>query len=339
MNIYGLTFSQLEDYLIASGEKITKAPFIFKGLYQQQINSFQELPNVRQSLKEQLQTDFSLSLPRLLQQSSGENTEKFLFALQDDSLIEAVLMRQKYGNSLCISSQVGCNMACNFCQSGRFKKVRNLQPQELVSQIIFVQKFLQVTVSNIVLMGIGEPFDNYQNVIQFLEIIQHPYGLALGPNHITVSTCGLTPQIEAYATHPYHGLLAISLHAPDEQTRSRLMPINHRYPITQLMDAARFYIQQTGKKVMLEYTMLQDINDTPQQAQMLSDLIGSDAFHVNLIPYNQTQNLGFTKSSQQQILIFYDILKKNHITVTMRREFGSSVNAACGQLRADYERN
>lgn len=339
MNIYGLTFSQLEDYLIASGEKITKAPFIFKGLYQQQINSFQELPNVRQSLKEQLQTDFSLSLPRLLQQSSGENTEKFLFALQDDSLIEAVLMRQKYGNSLCISSQVGCNMACNFCQSGRFKKVRNLQPQELVSQIIFVQKFLQVTVSNIVLMGIGEPFDNYQNVMQFLEIIQHPYGLALGPNHITVSTCGLTPQIEAYATHPYHGLLAISLHAPDEQTRSRLMPINHRYPITQLMDAARFYIQQTGKKVMLEYTMLQDINDTPQQAQMLSDLIGSDAFHVNLIPYNQTQNLGFTKSSQQQILLFYDILKKNHITVTMRREFGSSVNAACGQLRADYERN
>lgn len=145
MNIYGLTFSQLEDYLIASGEKITKAPFIFKGLYQQQINSFQELLNIRQSLKEQLQTDFSLSLPRLLQQSSGENTEKFLFALQDDSLIEAVLMRQKYGNSLCISSQVGCNMACNFCQSGRFKKVRNLQPQELVSQIIFVQKFLQIT--------------------------------------------------------------------------------------------------------------------------------------------------------------------------------------------------
>lgn len=339
MNIYGLTFSQLEDYLIASGEKITKAPFIFKGLYQQQINSFQELLNIRQSLKEQLQTDFSLSLPRLLQQSSGENTEKFLFALQDDSLIEAVLMRQKYGNSLCISSQVGCNMACNFCQSGRFKKVRNLQPQELVSQIIFVQKFLQITISNIVLMGIGEPFDNYQNIMQFLEIIQHPYGLALGSNHITVSTCGLAPQIEAYATHPYHGLLAISLHAPDEQTRSKLMPINRRYPITQLMDAARFYIQQTGKKVMLEYTMLQDINDTPQQAQMLSDLIGSDAFHVNLIPYNQTQNLGFTKSSQQQILTFYDILKKNHITVTMRREFGSSVNAACGQLRADYERN
>lgn len=337
MNIYGQTFAQLEQYLLNSGEKRSKAPFIFKGLYQNQAQSLLELPVIRQLLKEQLAAKFEMNRPRLLQQTTGQDTIKFLFALEDDSLIEAVLMRQKYGNSLCISSQVGCNMACAFCQSGRFKKVRNLQPEELVAQILAVQQTMQLTVSNLVLMGIGEPFDNYDNVMHFLEIISHPYGLAIGRRHITVSTCGLVPQIYTYAQHPHHGLLAISLHAPDDKTRSKLMPINNRYPIAQLMDAARNYIQKTGKKVMLEYVMMHQINDTPEHAQQLADLIGQDAFHVNLIPYNETQNLGFTQSAQQRILTFYDVLKKNHITVTMRREFGSSVNAACGQLRAYYE--
>ncbi len=338
MNIYGLTFHQLEQYLLQIGEKPSKAPFIFRGLYKEQLSSLLEVPQIRQLLKEQLSQAFSMELPHLIQQTSSADTEKFLFALQDGSLIEAVLMRQKYGNSLCISSQVGCNMACTFCQSGRFKKVRNLQPEELVTQLLFIQKHLQITISNVVLMGIGEPFDNYENVMHFLEIIGHPYGLALGRRHITVSTCGLVPQIIQYAQHPHHGLLAISLHAPDDETRSRIMPINRRYPVSQLFEAARVYMQQTGKKVMLEYVMLQQINDYPWQAQLLADLIGTAQFHVNLIPYNETQNLGFTQSSQQRIAAFYDMLKKNHITVTIRREFGSSVNAACGQLRANYER-
>ena len=338
MNIYGLTFHQLEQYLLQIGEKPSKAPFIFRGLYKEQLSSLLEVPQIRQLLKEQLSQALSMELPHLIQQTSSADTEKFLFALQDGSLIEAVLMRQKYGNSLCISSQVGCNMACTFCQSGRFKKVRNLQPEELVTQLLFIQKHLQITISNVVLMGIGEPFDNYENVMHFLEIIGHPYGLALGRRHITVSTCGLVPQIIQYAQHPHHGLLAISLHAPDDETRSRIMPINRRYPVSQLFEAARVYMQQTGKKVMLEYVMLQQINDYPWQAQLLADLIGTAQFHVNLIPYNETQNLGFTQSSQQRIAAFYDMLKKNHITVTIRREFGSSVNAACGQLRANYER-
>lgn len=338
MNIYGLTFHQLEQHLSQIGEKPSKAPLIFRGLYKEQLSALSELPQIRQALKEQLSQTFSMELPHLVQQTSGPDTEKFLFALQDGNLIEAVLMRQKYGNSLCISSQVGCNMACAFCQSGRFKKVRNLQPEELVTQILFIQQHLQITISNIVLMGIGEPFDNYNNVMQFLEIIGHPYGLALGRRHITVSTCGLTPQITQYAQHPCHGLLAISLHAPDDETRSRIMPINRRYPVAQLFEAARAYIRQTGKKVMLEYVMLQQINDHPWQAQLLADFIGTEQFHVNLIPYNETQNLGFAQSNRQRIFAFYDMLKKNHITVTMRREFGSSVNAACGQLRADYER-
>ena len=337
-NIYDLTFAQLEHYLLQAGEKASKAPFIFQGLYKQQIDSLLDVPAIRHALKEQLNHTFTMQLPRLVEQTDGHDTVKFLFSLQDGSLIEAVLMRQAYGNSLCISSQVGCNMACAFCQSGRFKKVRNLLPEELVGQIMLIQKQMQLTISNIVLMGIGEPFDNYDNVMQFLEIVTHPHGLALGTRHITVSTCGLAPQIEQYASHPAHGLLAISLHAPDDETRSRLMPINRRYPVAQLMEAARSCIRQTGKKIMLEYVMLQEINDHPWQAQLLADLIGTDDFHVNLIPYNETQNLGFTQSSRARILAFYDILKKNHITVTMRREFGSSVNAACGQLRANYEK-
>lgn len=337
MNLYGVTYTQLEQYLLSIGEKVTKAPFIFKGLYKQQLTDLLDISAIRQPLKEQLKRDFTLERPHLIQQTDGTDTVKFLFALQDGSLIEAVLMRQNYGNSLCISSQVGCNMACAFCQSGRFKRVRNLQPEELTAQIMTVQQLTDCTISNIVLMGIGEPFDNYDNIMQFLEIVGHPHGLAIGPRHITVSTCGLAPQIEHYAHHPHHGLLAISLHAPDDETRSQLMPINRRYPLKQLMDAARFYIQQTGKKVMLEYVMLQEINDSTQQAQQLADLLGESDFHVNLIPYNETQNLGFTQSSRERILAFYDILKKNNITVTMRREFGASVNAACGQLRANYE--
>lgn len=337
MNIYGLTFAQLEQYLLQIGEKISKAPIIFTNLYRKQISSLLDIPEIRQSLKEQLMQDFSLALPRLIQQTNGTDTIKFLFALQDENLIEAVLMRQRYGNTLCISSQVGCNMACAFCQSGRFKKVRNLLPHEMTAQIMSIQRQLQIKISNIVLMGIGEPFDNYENVMKFLEIIQHPRGLALGPRHLTVSTCGLVPQIIQYATHPNHGMLAISLHAPDDETRSRIMPINRRYPVAQVLEAARDCIQHTNRKVMLEYVMLQEQNDFPWQAQLLADLLKDDDFHVNLIPYNTTQNLGFQQSEQTRIATFYNILKQNHIVVTMRREFGSSVNAACGQLRADYE--
>ena len=345
MNIYGLTYTQLEAYLATIGEKTSKAPFIFQSLYRKQITSLLEVDTINQRLKTQLAERFTISLPHLLSKTDGADTVKFLFALpgntpnEQEHLIEAVLMRQAYGNSLCISTQSGCNMGCAFCQSGRFKKVHNLTAAELVSQIIAVQKLTDCTIHNIVLMGIGEPFDNYDNVMQFLEIIMHPHGLALGKNHITVSTCGIVPGIEAYTAHPYHGLLAISLHAPDDDTRSKLMPINRRYPIAELMSSARKYIQATGKKVMLEYIMLDGVNDTPPQAQLLAALIGEDNFHVNLIPYNATENAGFAPSSRERILAFYDVLKKHNITVTMRREFGASVNAACGQLRADYEKH
>lgn len=344
MNIYGLTYAQLENYLEKTGEKKTKATFIFQGLYRTRITSLMEVACISESTKKLLSDSFSMTLPRLVEKSESNDTIKFLFALPHSSessecLVEAVLMRQKYGNSLCISTQAGCNMACAFCQSGRFKKVHNLAAAELVGQVMAIQVLENCTISNIVLMGIGEPFDNYDNVMQFLEIVMHPHGLAIGKNHITVSTCGIAPKINAYAMHPWHGLLAVSLHAPDDETRSQLMPINRRYPVAELMESARNYIHRTGKKVMLEYIMLEGINDTTAQAQLLADLIGTERFHVNLIPYNATQNLGFSPSSRERILAFYDVLKKHHINVTMRRAFGTSVNAACGQLRADYEKH
>lgn len=345
MNIYGITYTELEQHLKNAGEKKTKATFIFQSLYRTQITSFADIAFISEKTKKFLSDSYSISLPHLVEKSESNDTIKFLFALPNSSnsnpseyLIEAVLMRQNYGNSLCVSTQAGCNMACTFCQSGRFKKVHNLTAAELVSQLMAVQIIEKCTISNVVLMGIGEPFDNYDNVMQFLEIIMHPHGLAIGKNHITVSTCGIIPKIYSYATHPCHGLLAISLHAPDDKTRSQLMPINRRYPVTELMESARNYIHITGKKVMLEYIMLNGINDTPAQAQLLAELIGADKFHVNLIPYNATQNLGFAPSSRERILAFYDVLKKHHINVTMRRAFGTSVNAACGQLRADYEK-
>lgn len=339
MNIYGLTYTQLEQALLQLGEKPSKAPFIYQSLYRKQITSLMDVETINVTLKQTLCDTFSVTLPQLVEQTEGADTTKFLFRLPEQGhLVEAVLMRQAYGNSLCISSQSGCNMGCAFCQSGRFKKVHNLTAAELTSQLMAVQQLTKCTITNVVLMGIGEPFDNYDNVMQFLEIIQHPHGLALGKNHITVSTCGIVPKIKQYAAHPHHGLLAISLHAPDDATRSQLMPVNRSYPVETLMESARNYIAASGKKVMLEYVMLEGVNDTVAQAQQLADLIRTDKFHVNLIPYNETQNLGFTQSSRERILAFYDVLKKNNITVTMRREFGASVNAACGQLRADYEK-
>ncbi len=337
MTIYELTYSQLEAYLQGLGENPAKAAFIYKGLYQQHIRAFSELTMLKTTLLARLAEDFQLTLPELKERSDGQDVSKFLFALADSSLIEAVLMRQRFGNSVCISTQVGCNMACAFCQSGRFKKVRNLTAGEMTAQVLAVQQAIKEPISNVVLMGIGEPFDNYQAVMTFLEIITCPRGLAVGPRHITVSTCGVVPRIYDYLAHPCHGQLAVSLHAAEDNLRSQLMPVNRRYPLEELMSAVRTFAKESGKKVMLEYIMLEGINDQPEQAQKLADLIQGSRLHVNLIPYNGTQNMGFAASSPERIRRFYDVLKKQQVLVTMRREFGSTIDGACGQLRAAYE--
>ena len=338
MTIYGLTISQLAAYLQGLGENPAKAAIIYKGIYQAHIASFGELTLLKTSLLARLAVDFDLSLPAVIQRTDAEDVSKFLFALSDGSLIEAVLMRQRFGQSLCISTQVGCNMACAFCQSGRFKKVRHLTAAEMTQQVLAVQRETKQAVDNVVLMGIGEPFDNYDEVMTFLAIITAPQGLAIGPRHITVSTCGITPRIYDYLANPCHGQLAVSLHAANDELRSQLMPINRRYPLAELMQAVRTFVQESGKKVMLEYILLEGINDSPKQALQLAEVASGKGLHINLIPYNGTQNLGFAASSPERIRAFYDTLKKQSCLVTMRREFGSAIDGACGQLRAAYER-
>lgn len=336
MNIYGFTIAQLEQYLTESGENLGRAYAIARALYKCDFTSFADMPDVKYSIRQRLEEDFDTLLPKIVEYVESEDSIKFLFELSDGNIVEAVLMRQKYGNSLCLSTQIGCNMGCSFCQSGRQKKVRNLEVWEMTAQLIVIEQRFSIKISNVVLMGIGEPFDNYENVMNFMGILNHPNMLNIGRRHISTSTCGIVPRIYDYMKHPNSGLLAVSLHAPDDVLRNQLMPINLTYPLSLLMEAIDEYIATTNKKVMLEYVMLKDINDSICQAKELALLIGSRRCHVNLIPYNETQNLGFSKSSEKQIAAFYDILKKNKIAVTMRREIGSSVNAACGQLRADY---
>lgn len=334
MNIYGITFSQIEQYLIDIKEKTNKAPFITKALYRQKIDYFNDMTDVKKSIKNKMTTDFKIQLPKIITQLESCDSYKFLFELEDNNLIETVVMKQKYGNSICVSTQIGCNMGCTFCQSGRQKKIRNLEVFEITSQILAVEKILNLKIDNVVLMGIGEPFDNYNNTMDFLSILSNPNMFGIGKRHISVSSCGLAPSIYDYAKHNASALLAISLHAPNDELRNNLMPINKTYPLNKLFDAIDYYISSCNKKVMLEYVMLKNVNDQASHAEELSRLIGNRKCHVNIIPYNDTQNLGFEKSSFDQIMKFYDVLKKNGVSVTMRREIGSSVNAACGQLRS-----
>lgn len=246
-------------------------------------------------------------------------------------------MNHHYGNSLCISTQVGCNMGCKFCESGRLKKVRNLETSEMVEQILKVEQEEQLRISHVVVMGIGEPFDNYDHLVKFIEIINHPKGLALGSRHITVSTCGIIPKIKEFSNLPYQVNLAISLHAPNDEIRNRIMPINKVYTINELMKTLKDYVKKTNRRVTFEYILLKGINDREKDAIELAHLVKDLTCYVNLIPYNETNNLAFKRSDYETITKFYDILKKNKVNATIRKEFGSNISAACGQLRSKKE--
>ena len=246
-------------------------------------------------------------------------------------------MNHDYGNSICISTQVGCNMGCHFCESGRLKKVRNLDASEMVVQLLQVEEDLNIRISHVVLMGIGEPFDNYDNVIKFLEIVNNGKGIDIGSRHITISTCGLVPRIDQFADYDKQVNLAISLHAPNNEIRNQIMEINKAYPLEKLIPAIKRYVLKTNRRVTFEYILLRGVNDSRECAKELSELLRGINCYVNLIPYNETSHIEFKKSSKETILNFYDELKKNQINVTIRREFGSKVNAACGQLRSNYK--
>ena len=337
MNIYNLTRDEMEQYFLKIGSKKFHADQLFSWLYEKRISSISDITNIKKEILQQLASDYSFSKLRLVQVERDVDVCKYLFELNDGEHIEAVLMMHDYGNSVCISSQVGCNMGCKFCESGRRKKVRNLETWEMVTQLLMIEEDLKKRVSHVVVMGIGEPFDNSDNLLKFFLIINHPKGLAIGARHITVSTCGIVPKILEFSNFPLQINLAISLHAPNDELRNQIMPINKVYPLKELIQALEIYLEKTNRRITFEYILLAGVNDTEECAVELAKLVGHLNCYINLIPYNETNNLEFRRSNTVQIMKFYDILKKNRLNVTIRREFGSKISAACGQLRSKKE--
>ena len=334
-SIYSQTRKQLEDYFISNNDKKFRATQIYEWLYRKDITSFDEITNVNKDSIEMLKKDFEINSLKLITKQEDKDVKKYLFELSDNHRIESVVMYHDYGISICISSQIGCNMGCAFCESGRLKKIRNLTSDEMLLQVLEVQKDIKKRISHIVIMGIGEPFDNYDNVIDFINIVNDPYSLAIGARHITVSTSGIVPKIYEFMEDQSQVNLAISLHAPNNEIRDKIMKVNKAYNIEDIIKACKDYIKKTNRRVTFEYIMLDGVNDTEDCAKELSKLIKGMNAYVNLIPYNETNNIGFKRSKNENINKFYDILKKNNISVTIRREFGSKVSAACGQLRSE----
>lgn len=333
-SIYDYPLESLESYFEEIGETKYRAKQVFDWLYVKRVKSFDDMTNLKKTLISFLKQKFSFDGLKLVKKEEDTDVKKYLFELFDGNKIETVLMKHDYGNSVCVSSQVGCNMGCGFCESGRLKKVRNLSTFELVLQVLKVEEDIKERISHVVLMGIGEPFDNYDNVIKFIKVINDPKGINIGIRHITISTCGLVPKIREFMNEKSGVNLAISLHAPNDEIRNKIMPVNKVYNINDIISVVRKYVKQTNRRVTFEYILLKDINDSEACAIELSKLLRGINCYVNLIPYNETSHIKYKTSKKVTIDKFYDILKKNDINVTIRREFGSKVSAACGQLRS-----
>lgn len=333
-NLMNMTRENLEEYFVSINEKKFKALQVFEWLYEKKKYDVQEFSNIKKEIRDKINEDFEIKFIKIKREEHDTNTSKFLFELHDNQYVEAVLMRHDYGLSVCVSSQVGCNMGCAFCESGRLKKIRNLSTYEMVEQIILIEQQIKERISSVVIMGIGEPLDNYDNVINFIKIINDAKGLAIGARHITLSTCGIVPKIYELAKFPLQINLAISLHASNNELRSKLMNVNKAYNIDELLTSVRDYIHETNRRVTIEYVMLNMVNDNEENAKELAELLKGMNVYVNLIPYNETSHIAFQKSSKNRIMKFYDVLKKNNINVTIRKEFGSKISAACGQLRS-----
>ena len=333
-SIFDYKLSDLIEYCESIGYKKFVAKQLFEWIYQKRVFDYSQMTNIKKELQDKLSSELSISMLKLKTRQTSDLTNKYLFELADGNLIEAVLMKHDYGNSVCVSSQVGCNMGCTFCESGRLKKVRDLLPGEIVRQILMIEDDIKDRISSVVVMGIGEPFDNYDNIMNFIRIINDPFGIAIGARHITVSTSGLVPKIYDYANEDLQINLAVSLHAPNNELRSSIMKVNKAYPIEELMQAIKDYIDKTNRRVTIEYIMLKDVNDSVECANELADLLTGLNVYVNMIPYNETSHIEYKKALKENIDRFYDTLKKRGINVTVRREFGGDIDAACGQLRA-----
>ncbi len=333
LDISSLLFDDLVPFMEQIGEPKYRAEQLFRGFSQGK--TVEEMTDIGKGLRAKLaERSRWADLEQVRKLTDPDGTEKFLFRLPDSHVIETVFMRYKHGNSVCISSQVGCRMGCRFCASTLLGKVRNLSAGEMLAQVARVNAVNKV--SNIVIMGVGEPLDNYENLLLFLQNVNDPKGLNIGYRHISVSTCGLVDRMEQLAQRRFPITLSVSLHAPDDETRNRLMPVNRKYPVATLMQACRDYIAVTGRRISFEYTLVKEINDTPRHAALLASLVRGMLCHVNLIPVNYVAERGLEPSSSGTIEKFRRILAEKGVNVTVRRRLGSEINASCGQLRHQY---
>lgn len=333
--IYNYSLKELEKYFKSINQKPFRTKQVFNWLYRTPVSSFDEMSNISKELREELKQKFVIkNLKIVTKQISKDGTIKYLFQLDDGNLVESVLMAHDYGKSLCVTSQLGCNMGCAFCASGLLKKVRDLTAGEIVSQLMSVYNDTKEVINRVVIMGIGEPFDNYDNIMKFIRIINDPQGLAMGARHITVSTCGIANKIRQFGDEGIQVNLAISLHAPNDQIRSQIMPINRATNMDTLREAIVEYISKTNRRVTFEYIMLDGINDSLADARQLSHYLRGLNAYVNLIPYNSVDEHGFKPSSSQKIQDFRNELLRLHTQVTIRKEHGQDIDGACGQLRA-----
>ncbi len=335
-NIRNYDLNDLKKEMIQIGQKPFRAEQIFKWLNQEKVSSFDEMTNLSLDLREQLAENYTIGNFQIEHKLiSKDGTKKYLFNLCDaeENLIETVLMQYHHGYTICVSSQIGCKMGCKFCASTGIPFVRNLEPGEIVEQIIAIEQDENIRISNIVFMGIGEPLDNFENVMKAIEIINNPKGLNIGARHISISTSGIVPKIYELADKQMQCTLSISLHSSNNQTRSNMMPINNAYPIEELMKACGYYIEKTNKRISFEYALAKENNDNIEDAKDLAKLLKGMLAHVNLIPINQIEDGKFTKSTNENIMKFRDYLNEKGIVATIRRELGSDINAACGQLR------
>ena len=335
MNFYDFTQEELENYLIENGFKKYNATQIIEWVYEKKITDFNLMTNLSKKLISFCNENIKFEELSVVKVEKSPLANKYLLELSDHNKIECVLMNHDYGYSLCVSSQVGCNMGCSFCESGRLKKVRDLRLSELVSQVLCVSKYENIRIDSIVIMGIGEPFDNFENIKRFIKVVTNNKLINIGQRHLTISTCGLVPKIYEFADLETGVNLAVSLHAPNNEIRDKIMKVNHAYKIEKVMEALDYYIKKTNRRVTIEYIMLEGINDSDKCAYELASLVKGKLMYVNLIPYNETSNFTMKRSNDFKIKSFYDILKTNNVNVTIRKEMGGNLSAACGQLRAN----
>lgn len=339
VDVKSLNLKELEEFLISLGEKKFRAKQIYEWMHIHHVTSFDEMTNLSKNLRETLKekADLVVLEEELVQISKIDGTRKYLFALADGNMIESVLMKYKHGNSVCVSSQVGCRMGCRFCASTLDGLVRNLTPSEILEQIYRIQESIGERISNVVVMGSGEPMDNYDNIVKFIELLTDEHGLHISQRNLTVSTCGLVPRMKQLADLKLQITLALSLHASSQEKRKELMPVANSYELSEVLDACRYYFDKTGRRITFEYSLVKGQNDSPEKARELAALIKGMNCHVNLIPVNPIKERSFERADNTSIENFRKVLESRQITVTVRRSMGRDIDAACGQLRRKYE--